>query len=289
LTRKRSTTAVRQCFEPDQKLIRVEAVRLSLPPEKIAAVLSAFGPVPEPGQRKLLRYISSALNEYRFQLGTKAGTRVTPSGHRKRLKRIEETTQKLLSLFGVKCRVMPHPWLLENSPTHSPWLRLTTLQRLDKNGRPPDPKLRPEALAAAMDATAEATLVRLAAAGINDRDGDADRVNVELAAASNRTAEVVISLLWLRSQAEAAARDIRTRNGHGGPRRRPTAKGALIRGAISIYTHVRKQYPNSGNKPGYGEPMLGFIRAVVALAGESVTDHEIKEVWRVRDKEVCGG
>jgi hypothetical protein len=285
VTRRPSTAAGRQRFELDQNLIRAEALRFGLPPENIAAVLSTFGPMPEQGQRELLRHIPSALSRYWFQLKASAPTavRVTPSEQRNRLKLVEKTARKLLSLFGVKCRVMPPRCLLENSPIHTPSQRLRILQRLDKDGRPLDPKARPEALAAVMDATAGAILVRLAAAGINPTDGDADRVNVELAAASDRTAEVVISLLWLHSQAEAAVRDVRTRKGHGGARRRPTPKGALIRGAVSMYAHLREQYPKSGKKPRYGGPMLRFIRAVAALAGACVTDSEIKDVWKSRN------
>jgi hypothetical protein len=124
--------------------------------------------------------------------------------------------------------------------------------------------------------------MQLATAGISHSDGDEDRVNAELAAASNQTAEAVMSLLWLRSQAQLAQQSVRLREGRGGTRKRPTPKGALIRDAITIYSHMRKQHLTSGNKPGFGGPMLRFVRAVADLASVVLTDSQIEEVWRVR-------
>jgi hypothetical protein len=258
VTRKRSITAVRHYVKPDQKLIRAEALRFNLPTENLVAVLAAFGSLPASGQCELLNQVYFALGRYGFR--TKTNRVVTPSEQRNRLKMIEATARKLLKLLGVNCNKVAPPWFWENSPDRSPWERLRIF------GTP--------------DAKGIAVLMRLAAAGINHRD--VDSVNAELAVASNRMAEAAISLLCLRSQARLAEHNIKTREGWGGSRNRPTPKGALMRDAITIYARLRKQYPDSGNKPGYGEPMLKFIRAVAALACASVTDDEIEEVWRVR-------
>jgi hypothetical protein len=259
VTRKR-ITAARQSFKPDQNLISGQVIRFCLPPENIAAVLSAFGAIPEAGQRELLDHLLLALNRYRF--GSKAKPIMTPSKQRNQLRRVEITIRRLLTLLGLNGKNATPPSFWDNSPDYTPWQRLMIF------GKP--------------DATGWAILMRLASAGINDQGGEVDRVNAELATASDRTAEAARLLLWLRSQAELAERRVRQREGWGGSRNRPTPKGALIRDAITIYAHMRKHYPDSGNTLGYGK-LRKFIRAVAALASVTLADREIEEVWRVRD------
>src|SRR5262249_50442983 len=112
------------------------------------------------------------------------------------------------------------------------------------------------------------------------RDWSEDRVRLQLAAASNRTAEAIISLMWLRSQADLAQQSVRLRKGSGGFRRYATPRGALIRNAINIYSHMRGKYPRSGRKPGFGGPMVKFIKEVAQLASVTLTDKKIEDVWR---------
>jgi hypothetical protein len=257
-TRKNKLTA-RQYFRPDEKLIQTESTRFRLSPAKLRAVLSAFGPLPNEAQRKLLLDTYSALGRYQFRAMTVQV--ITAGTQRDQLKIVKATARKLLSVLGVKHKkVSPLPFW-ENWPG-PPWSRLKVLGKLDAKG--------------------EAILMQLATAGIKHRNRDAARVNTELQTRSNRTAEVVISLLWLRSQAELAEQSLRPRKGRGGSRNRPTPKGALIRDAITMYSRMREQHPNSGNKPGFGGPMVKFIKAVAHLASVTLTDKQIEDVWRVR-------
>ena len=57
----------------------------------------------------------------------------------------------------------------------------------------------------------------------------------------------------------------------------------LIRSAIAIYEKFRSDYPNSGNKPGYGGPMQRFVHAIAELFGAHVTDADIRDQWRARN------
>ena len=264
MRRSRSAAAVRGCFEPNQKLIQAEAARFDLPTEKLTAVLAVFGPLPEDGQRQLLHRLYSAFVPYWF--GRKTERVITSGATRDRLRTIEASARKLLNYLGVNYKIVAPPWCWENALDRTPWEKLSIL------GKP--------------DAKGSAILMRLASADNDYRNVDVDRVNAELAVASKRTAEVVTSLLWLRSQAQLAAQRVQPQKGRGGVRNRPTPQGALLRDCIFIYAHMRDQYPQSGRKPGYGGPMLRFVRAVAALADESVTDNAIKEVWNSIRKKI---
>lgn len=123
----------------------------------------------------------------------------------------------------------------------------------------------------------------LAAAGIVTAGRDRAAINNDLRAANDRVADSVRVLIDLQDRALIAAQAAATHAapGRGGVRRRPAAKGQLIKDAITIYAHMRMHHPRSGNRPGLGGPMLKFIHAVVSLCGARARDPEICEVWRV--------
>ena len=81
-----------------------------------------------------------------------------------------------------------------------------------------------------------------------------------------------ITLMQLLSDsAEAAARTARklapqAPMGRGGKRREgQSAEGELIHKILDIYAEVRERHPNSGPKPGYGGPLLRFVRACLRV------------------------
>ena len=123
----------------------------------------------------------------------------------------------------------------------------------------------------------------LATAGVVTVGRDEMAVNAELRKANERIADAVRALMDLRERAKTAARAAskRTVPGRGGSRHRPGAKGQLIKNAIAIYSHMRVQHPESGKRPGFGGPMLRFVRAVGKLCGDCMRDTDIREVWRV--------
>jgi hypothetical protein len=112
-------------------------------------------------------------------------------------------------------------------------------------------------------------------------------VNVWEAAAvegNDQVANAVIGLLDLYRRAENA-RQAKTKQvapGRGGDHHRPHPKGQLIRDAIAMYEHMRNQYPDSGDKPGYGGPLLRSIHAVADLYGTGVRDADVWDAWRTR-------
>jgi hypothetical protein len=108
-------------------------------------------------------------------------------------------------------------------------------------------------------------------------------VNTDLKKAGDCVDDAIRGLTDIHDRAKAAARAASKRlaRGRGGTRRRPEAKGQLINDVIEIYSHVRVQHPNSGNRPGLGGPMLRFIYAVGELCGCRVREPHIRDVWRV--------
>jgi hypothetical protein len=92
-----------------------------------------------------------------------------------------------------------------------------------------------------LDAAGREVLISVAAAGIYRKDKSSERLNAELGDASTTTAETVIALLWLHSQIQLSIKNLRIGKGWGG--RRPVP------------------------------------RAVGELAGETLTDSQIKDVW----------
>jgi hypothetical protein len=101
-----------------------------------------------------------------------------------------------------------------------------------------------------------------------------------------RLTNFIFDLLWLEERAQIAADELGKLmlDGRGGSRARPRRQGRLIRHAIAAYAAIRKNYPRSGPKPGFGGPMVRFIRAVADLCGAKVNDAAIREVWRSKSK-----
>jgi hypothetical protein len=124
----------------------------------------------------------------------------------------------------------------------------------------------------------------LATAGVVTADRDEVVVNAELRTTNDSVADAIRALTDLRERAKTAALAISKRivPTRGGSQRRPGAKGQLINEAIAIYSHMRMQHPESGNRPGFGGPMLRFVHEVGKLYGQDLRDSEIREVWRTR-------
>jgi hypothetical protein len=96
----------------------------------------------------------------------------------------------------------------------------------------------------------------------------------------SRLNNFIFDLLWLQRQAESGAGEVskRTLHGRGGARARPTPEGKLIREAIAVYVTMRRRYPESGPKPGYGGPLCRFIHAVADLCWT----HAVADLWRTK-------
>jgi hypothetical protein len=253
---------LRKAFIPSQQLIEHYASQYSWDPAKLASVLSEFGRLPDSGQEQLIRCLVLAMG--RYQVLAKRVGRTTPSQLRSRLARIEATAKKLLHQIGIKPNDMAIPGLWETMADRTRSERLRSLAK--------------------QNADWPIVNMQLVIAGIDTKDKDFVVVNAALAAANDPVAGAVIGVLDLYRRAKTArqAATKRIAPGYGGHRHRPNPKGQLIRDAIAVYEHLRNQYPNSGNKPGYGGPLLRFIHAVADLYGTGVRDAHVRDALRTR-------
>jgi hypothetical protein len=249
VTARRAPELANRKFVPKQQIIEHYASQYGWDPTKLASVLSEFGQLPDRGQEQLIRCLVLGFGRYQM-LANRVG-RMTSSQLRIRLATVEATAKKLLHQFGIK---PDHPSAepLRSLGKPSPDWRIVTMQ--------------------------------LAIAGTDTKDKDSVAVNAELAAVNDQVANSVIGVLDLYRRAKSA-RQATTKHiapGHGGHRHRPNPRGQLIRDAIAIYEHIRNQHPDSGNKPGYGGPLLRFIYAVADLYGTGVRDADVRDAWRTR-------
>jgi hypothetical protein len=234
------------------------ATTYRLDPTKLTAVLSQFGSLPNYGQEQLMGCLILTHGRYKWNTNSQ---RVTFTEERKQLEAIEAITEKLLLQLGVNPR---------NAAPQSLW---------DQSERPPLEQLR---TLGQQDKEKLGITMRLVTAKIDI--AEEQLISAQIADTENRIASAVASLLFLHRQASAAALAARNRvsRGRGGSRNRPASKGQLIRDAIAIYAHLRRSFPNSGPKPGFGGPMVRFVVAVGSLCDAMLASAEIHDVWRLR-------
>jgi hypothetical protein len=262
VTRKRTRRNGNQTYVPDDRLIQRYSSAYCWEPAKLAAVLSQFGRLPEAGQEHLIRCLVQALGQYKI-LG-KNVRRITPSEIRRRLDRVELHARNLLLELGINPNDRLVRAFQDTLSERSSWERLRSLVKQSSNG--------------------PVVLMQLRAVGIDTAENDIAASNAAFERASNSVADAVLALLNFHKRAEIA---VQTATKwivplRGGPRNYPSAKGQLIRDAITIYGHMRSQHPDSGNQPGYGDPMLRFVHAIAELYGARVRDDDIHDIWRAR-------
>jgi hypothetical protein len=103
---------------PNEILIQRYASSYAWDKEKLAAVLSQFGPLPDAGQEQLIRCLYLTFG--RYQLAAKTIRRVTPGERQKQLERIEAAARKLL-LF------------LDDGPFPAAWLEQAGVNTHSRN------------------------------------------------------------------------------------------------------------------------------------------------------------
>jgi hypothetical protein len=248
-------------YIPSDHLIQRYSLNYSLDPTKLANALSEFGRLPETGQVQLIRCLVLALGKY--QMLAKNDGRVIPSKLRSQLATVETTARKLLLLLGVK-----YITLLDR--VHSERLRLLRAQ--NEGGLYVKDKL-------------VHLINQLTFAYVETQDKDEATVNAELKEANDRVTDAIVGLFDLHKRAKTARHIVAKHitSGRGGSRHRPKPKGQLIRNAIAVYRHMRTQHPDSGNKPGYGPPLLRFVHAVANLYDARVRNADIHDAWRARN------
>jgi hypothetical protein len=124
----------------------------------------------------------------------------------------------------------------------------------------------------------------LGTARVSIADRATSDVNIELGLSNRLITDAIRGLDEIHTSAklagQLASKEISV--GRGGKRRRPDAKGLLTRDAIIIYSHMRTLWPDSGNPPGFGGPMVRFAQGVGHLFSESVSVSNIRDAWRAR-------
>jgi hypothetical protein len=213
---------------PDSVL--TELWRVQIPPEKFAAVLSAFGQLSEEAQYDLVVRLVSAVATYRLRKTVERQEFPMPHEQRKRLRDISTSARRVLRLLGVN-----EPESIAGGvhigsnlhPTATTYV-LTALHRVGVQRR-----------------SKEATI-------------DADKL----------LATLLMLLSDLVEAAEQSEHEISPRPGRGGDRRAGelTAEGELREAIIKVYIDFRERFPSSGPEPAFDEPLRKFVRSGLELA-----------------------
>jgi len=227
------------------KLVLTDVVRTVLrpaqiPSEKFAGVLSAFGRLPEDAQYKLAVPLVNAVETYRLR--KRAQKQKTPQAHERRdqLEGISTLASRLLALLGVNEPKSVAGGVRRGSmhPTAASLLRGSA-----------HPK-------------AESLLMWLYRVAVERRPATAT------ASAEERLSTLIMLLSDLVEAAERSAREVSTRPGLGGDRRKGelTPEGDLIQAIIKLYIDFRNRFPSSGPAPAFDKSLRKFVRTVLELA-----------------------
>jgi hypothetical protein len=106
------------------------------------------------------------------------------------------------------------------------------------------------------------------------------------ASAEQRLTTLITLLSDLVEAAERSAREVSTRPGLGGDRRKGelTPEGELIQAIIKLYMVFRNHFPSSGPKPAFDEQLRKFVRSGLELAVSCVVvglDGKKYEPWHM--------
>jgi hypothetical protein len=247
-----------------------ELRRTRVPPEQFAAVLSAFGRLPERGQCALAVRIISVLKVYELRkLAEKQQIPLPRHQQRKRFNSISASAKRLLALLGVSeaksvAKGVPPGTKLHPTATTNLMIELYRVAG----------ERRPTATGSAYERLT--TLILL----LSDLAEAAERCALD-AGAKNRPGE--------RCALDAGAeyRPVR-----GGDRRagQITAEVELLRGVIKSYAELRNRFPSSGPRPAFDKRLRQFVRAVLELVATSsrFVDYNLPKPSRITDAAIRG-
>jgi len=258
-------------YEPDVGLVRSFALKFRFDAKRVADALSAFGPLPENGQKQLLECLLELWGGFQ-RFDKELFVSILPGAKQKKLSQIANTAGQLLTLLGM------------------PEIGTSNYYVFDVDKK--DATLKP-LWDMPVDGSASALLWRFGKQSTSGNliaaslmcasldSADHEGVHRAVSEANERVAQVIFGLLWLHNRAKSALQSSsRGAKKHGGVRRGQTQTGFMILNAIGIYAHMRENYPNSGNPPAFGGPMCSFVRATANLFGDKVSDDQIKEGLR---------
>jgi hypothetical protein len=210
--------------------VLAELGRGQIPPETFAAVVGAFGRLPEEGQYELALRIMNASGSYWLRKSVEKQQFAPKHTQQKHLNRISASASRLLVLLGVNEPKSVAGGVRRGSihPTATTSL-LMGLYRVAVERRP---------------ATATAS-------------------------ADERLTTLILLLSDLVEAAERCALETGTqyRKGRGGQRRagQITAEVELMQAIIESYAELRKRFPNSGPQPAFNQALKKFVRSGLKL------------------------
>lgn len=270
--------------ETDQQLVARLAAKFRWDKGKLAATLTLFGPLPLAGQEDLANDLAEAFG--RFQSRSESVQTVSDSVTRKQLLAVKKGAKTLLGLLGLDVTKPIPSDFLGVHPSASAASLVSILDRFAGGTQ----SLVGNAVRMRLSIP-EAAFAKTDEANRKDRHSESELASIraELKENSDRCDKALIGVWWIHERAEALARSTcraGRKNTHGGARRSPDQMGQLVRDALVIYAAGRKRNPDSGNRPGFGGPMLRFVKSVAELFDSNVTDAQIKSVWI--DRKVWG-
>jgi len=213
---------------PDTVL--TELWRAEIPPENFAAVLSAFGSLPEEAQYDLVVGLAKPVAIYGLRKTVEKQKFPPAHRRRKRLKDISTSARRILKLLGV-----------DKAESIASGVRIGS-------------NLHPTAITD--------VLIALYRIGVQRRP---DTSNIS---ATERLTTALVLLSDLVEAAEQSSRETSTRPGRGGDRRSgvPTAEQELLQSIIKAYIEYRDRFPSSGPAPAFDESLRKFVRTALELA-----------------------
>jgi peptidyl-tRNA hydrolase len=231
-----------------------ELGRAQIPPEKFAAVLSAFGRLSEWGQYTLAVRIINVSKVYELRKLVEKQQFPLPHQQRECLNRIGASAKGLLALLGVEEAKSVASGVRRGSihPTVGPSL-LLGLYRVAVERRP-----------------------------------------TATASADERLTTLILLLSDLAEAAERCALDAGTqyRPGRGGERRagQITAEVQLVQGVIESYAELRNRFPSSGPPPAFDKRLRKFVRSGLKLVASAsrFVDSDLPKPSRITDAAIRG-
>src|SRR5262245_61772689 len=258
-------------------LVLIELRRCQIPPESFAAMLDAFGELPEEGQYDLAVRIINASTIYELRKLVEPQFPL-PHEHQSRLKRISTSAKRLLALLGINDA---------KSVARGVYPRVEI--RIDKATTPPTVTTVPAELPqVTIHPTATLLLTWLYRVAVDRRPATAN------VSADERLTSLILLLSNLVEAAERCALKIGTqyRKGRGGQRRagQITAEVELMQAIIESYAELRKRFPNSGPQPAFDKRLRKFVRSGLKLVASAsrFVDSDLPNPSRITDAAIRG-
>jgi hypothetical protein len=254
-----------------------ELGRAQIPPEKFAAVLSAFGRLSERGQSDLAVRIIKASAIYSLRKSVEKQQFALRYEQRRHLKRISTSAKHLLALLGIT-----------DAKSVARGISPSVEIRVNKVTIPPTVTIHPAELppTVTIHPTANLLLTWLYRVAVERRP----------ATANVGAGERLINLILLLSDLAEAVEQCELETGRqyvhsrGGNRRKNlvTAEVELVQGLIESYAELRNRFPNSGPQLAFDQPLRKFVGSALRLVASASRFVDPNLPTRITDAAIRG-